>query len=219
MCAAHAADQYWEPAVAGPTQQHRRPSCDPRIVPAPRAGPAVDVIELILADHRRIRRLRNALCDAVPYEDDHSPGWVLAPVWQRTAGLLEAHCRAEEEICYLPMFGSGAQATELRREAIADHDDIREALDEASVYRVGSALWWRAVRAALAVSADHVGREKRGVLADWQLRSTMSQRRELGRQWSAFIAAWTQDGPPRGRSDLADGAAPNLPLPRAASAT
>jgi hypothetical protein len=199
--------------VAGPTQQHRRPSCDPRIVPAPRAGPAVDVIELILADHRRIRRLRNALCDAVPYSDDHSPGWVLASVWQRTAGLLEAHCRAEEEICYLSMFSSGPHATELRREAIADHDDIREALGEASVSCVGSAQWWRAVRAALAVSADHVDREERGVLADWQLRLTMSQRREFGRQWSAFIAAWTQDATPSARSGLAGGAATNLPLP------
>lgn len=198
--------------MARPTQQHQRPSCDPRIVPAPRTGQVVDVIELIMADHRRIRRLRNALFDTVPYSDDHSPGWVLVPVWQRTAGLLEAHCRAEEEICYPSMFSSGPSATEQRQEAIADHDDIREAVGEASVHRVGSALWWRAVRDALAVSADHVDREERGVLADWRLRSTMSRRRELGRQWSAFIAAWTQDSAPPARCDLAGGVTPGLPL-------
>jgi hypothetical protein len=117
------------------------------------------------------------------------------------------------------MFSAGPEATALRQEAIADHDDIREALGEASVHHVGSALWWRAVRAALAVSADHVDREERGVLADWQLRSTMSQRRELGRQWSAFIAAWTKDAAPPARSDHAGRPAPNLPLPRTASAT
>jgi Hemerythrin HHE cation binding domain len=177
--------------VATPTQQHRRPSGDARIVPSPRAGQAVDVIELITADHRRICRLRNALCDAVPYSDDHSCGWVLAPLWQRTADLLEVHCRAEEEICYLSMFGSGPQAAERRRQAIADHDDILEAVGEASLHCVGSALWWRAVKVALTVGAEHVDREERGVLADWQLRSPMNRRRELGRQWSAFIAAWT----------------------------
>jgi hypothetical protein len=205
--------------VAGPTQQHQCPSCDTRIVPVPRAGRGVDVIELIMADHRRIRRLRDALCDAVPYSDDHSPGWVLAPVWQRTAGLLEAHCRAEEEICYPSMFSSGSPAAERRWEAIADHDDIREAVREASVHRVSSALWWRAVRAALAVSADHIDREERGVLADWRLRSPMSRRRELGRQWSAFMAEWPQDSAPPARSDRAGSAASNLPLPWTAAAT
>jgi hypothetical protein len=191
--------------VATPTQQHRRPSGDARIVPAPRAGQAVDVIELITADHRRIRRLRNALCDAVPYSDDHSSGWVLAPLWQRTADLLEVHCRAEEEICYLSMFGSGPQAAERRRQAIADHDDILEAVGEASLHCVGSALWWRAVKVALTVGAEHVDREERGVLADWQLRSPMNRRRELGRQWSAFIAAWTQEAALQARSDVPGG--------------
>ena len=79
------------------------------------------------------------------------------------------------------------------REAIADHDDIREAVSEASRQPAGSALWWRAVRAALAASTGYLDHEERGVLAHCLLRLTMSRRLELGRQWSAFIAAWAQD--------------------------
>lgn len=121
------------------------------------------------------------------------PLWVADRVWYRLTGLLVAHFRAEEEICYLPMFGSGPSAAGPRHEAVADHDDIREAIGEASLQRPGSALWWRAVRAALAAGADHIDREERGVLAGCLHRLTMSQRLALGQQWSVFTAASAQD--------------------------
>jgi hypothetical protein len=155
-----------------------------------------DVIELIMADHRRIRRLREALYDTVRHVGDSGQNWMLGHVWQRLAGLLEVHSRAEEEVCYLPMFGSGPGAAELRHGAIADHDDIREALREASLQRVGSAPWWRAVTGVLACSAEHHEREEREMLARCEL--TVSQRLELGRQWSAFVAAWARDTGPQG---------------------
>lgn len=154
-----------------------------------------------MADHRRIRRLREALSNAVRYGGGSGPDWILAHVWQRLSGLLEVHVRAEEEICYLPMFGSGSQAIKRIRDAVSDHDDIREAVGEASLQRAGSSLWWRAVRAALAASSEHLEREERGVLAHCEL--TASQRLELGRQWSAFIAAWRQDADTRPAGDPA----------------
>jgi hypothetical protein len=192
MCAAYAADQEWEPPVAKPLQQHPGSSGQTRAVLAPNGHPA-DVIELIMADHRRIRRLRQALDDAVRCGAASGSHWMLGHVWQRLAGLLQAHTRAEEEVCYLPMFRCGRGAAERRRDATADHDDIREAISEASLQPVGSAPWWRAVRAALGTCAQHLDREECGVLADGLTGLTMSQRRELGRQWSAFIAAWTLD--------------------------
>jgi hypothetical protein len=152
-----------------------------------------DIIELVMADHRRIRRLGGALQDAARANGTCRPDWMLAHVWQRFAGLLAAHFRAEEEICYLPMFGPGPQAAGQRREAVADHDDIREAVGEAGFQRVGSALWWRPVRYALAASAAHLDREEDGVLAGCLPRLTMNDRQALGRQWSVFTAAWAQD--------------------------
>ena len=157
-------------------------------------APPADVIDLIMADHRRIRRLREALLDdAVPGASDSGPHWAPGCVWHRLTGLLVAHFRAEEEICYLPMFGSGSGAAGRRHEAVADHDDIREAIGEASLQHPGSALWWRAVRGALAAGADHLDREESGVLAGCRHRLTMSQRLALGQQWSAYTAACARD--------------------------
>ncbi len=177
-----------------PAQQHRGPSGHTGSALPPRAGLPADIIELITADHRRIGRLRDALHDAARLGGDSGSGWILAHVWQRLSDLLEAHTQAEEEICYLPMFGPGPQAAERMREAVSDHDDLREAIREACLQPVGSALWWGAVRVALAASGEHIDREERELLACCGL--TASRRRELGRQWLGFIAARRQDAEP-----------------------
>ena len=161
-----------------------------RIVAPPGRQPT-DIFEQIMADHRRIRRLCAALDDMARWGGDS--GWMLAQAWLRLASLLEAHTRAEEEICYLPMSGCRPHAAEDRRAAIGDHEDIREAIKEASLHGPGSDPWWRAVRAVLAVNADHLDREEHGLLANGLTGLTMTQRRELGRQWCAFIAAWRLD--------------------------
>ena len=115
------------PAVTGPARQHPGASDATRHVLIPGAGAIrqADIIELILADHRRIRRLCDALYDTARYDGGPRPDWMLGPMWQRLADLLVAHTQAEEETCYLPLFGTGAQATERMRDSIADHDEIR----------------------------------------------------------------------------------------------
>ena len=163
-----------------------------------------DVIDLIMADHRRIRRLSESLEVAARHHADSGQDWMLAHVWQRLAGLLGAHTRAEEEICY-PLCRCSRPDAGRRRGAIDDHEDIREAIGEASLQRVGSPLWWRAVRAVVAASAGHLGREERDVLPCCLARLTVSQRRELGRQWLRFIAAWRLDAQPEFRSGLPGG--------------
>ena len=169
------------------------------------AGRTADVIELVMADHRRIRRLQDSLHNAARYGRGPGSGWVLGHTWQRLADLLEAHTRAEEEICYLPMFGRGAEATARMREAVDDHDDIREAICEAALQPVGSALWWYAVRAALAMTGEHLDCEEHGVLARCEARLSASQRSELGRQYPGLVAAWTLDAAGRVRREWSAG--------------
>jgi hypothetical protein len=175
------------------------------------AGQSADVIDLIMADHRRMRRLCEALQHMASRHSDASQNLMSAHVWQRLADLLEVHTSAEEEICYLPMFACSPAGTDGRREAVDDHDDIREAIREASMQCAGSAVWWRAVWAALVVNAEHLDREERDLLPHCLTGLPVSKRRELGRQWSAFVAAWplaTGSGavlarpvvPPRGRA-------------------
>lgn len=155
----------------------------------PSSGPVADVAELIMADHRRIRRMRGVFDDAIRGAASGS-AWVPGHVWERLAELLEVHISAEEEICYLPMSRSRPHPAEWRQAAVADHDEIREAIGEAALQPAGSALWWAAVRSALAISANQLDREERDVLSGWLPRLTMSQRHELGRQWLAFVSAW-----------------------------
>ena len=117
------------------------------------AGQPADIIELILADHRRIGRLCHALYDTARHDGGPRPDWMPGHMWQRLADLLVAHTRAEEETWYRPLFGTGPQVAERIRDSIADHDEIR------------------------------------GL--------SMSRRRELGRQWCAFMAAWRPEVPAR----------------------
>jgi hypothetical protein len=184
--------------MTGPARQHPGESDATRYVPIPGEGPSrqTDIIELILADHRRISRLCTVLYDTARYDNAPRPDWMPGHVWQRLADLLVAHTQAEEETCYLPLFGIGAQATERMRDSIADHDDIRETIAEAATQPVGSAPWWRTVRTVMAVSAEHLEREERDVLPGCLPGLSMSRRKELGRQWCAFKAAWRPGGTP-----------------------
>lgn len=176
--------------MARSVQHHRGPSGQSAI---PHGGQPADIVELIMANHRRIRRLHEVLDDAVRRGGDSGSSSMLADTWQRLTELLEAHSRAEEEICYLPMFGATGRAAQQRRAAIDEHDEIREATREAALQPVGSALWWGAVRSVVAVSAEHLDREEREMLEGWLPQLTMSRRRELGHQWLAFIAAYRLD--------------------------
>jgi hypothetical protein len=172
---------------------HRhRPEHQALTVPGQSAGTA-DVIELVLADHRRIRRLSQALDDAVRRATHSGPGWVPAHIWQRLAELLHAHTLAEEEICYLSASRHSTRAAAHTRDRAAEHDDIREAIAEAALQPAGSALWWRAVRAVQADVPPHLDREEGDLLVSLRCQLTPRQRVELGRQWTAFIATWTLD--------------------------
>jgi hypothetical protein len=169
-----------------------RPEHQPLTAPGPGAGPT-DVIELVLADHRRIRRLSRALDDAVRQATHSGPGWVPAHIWQRLAELLHAHTLAEEEICYVPASRHSARAAAHTRDRAAEHDDIREAIAEAALQPAGSALWWHAVRAVQTDVPLHLDREEGDLLVDLRRQLTVRQRMELGRQWMAFIATRTLD--------------------------
>lgn len=169
-----------------------RPEHQPLTAPVSGAGSA-DLIELVLADHRRIRRLSQALDHAARWTACFGSGWAPANVWQRLAELLQVHTLAEEEICYPLAPRSGPQATVRTRDMAADHDDIRDAIAEAALQPAGSAGWWRAVKAVQTGFPVHFDHEERGILVSLQHQLTAARRLEIGRQWTAFTAAWALD--------------------------
>ena len=146
-----------------------------------------------MADHRRIGRLCRAVHDTARQGGQSGPDWMLGHVWQRLADLLVAHTQAEERTWYAVLSGAGPQASGQIRDSIADHDGIRGMIGEASAHLVGSAPWWHAVETVIAVSTQHHEREERDILPGSMLGLSLSQRKELGRQWNAFMAAWERD--------------------------
>jgi len=149
----------------------------------------MDITELILADHHEQRRLF-ALLDEIG--DD--PGR-LEPVWRRLAVLLEVHADAEERLFYprLLTVGTGAgdapSAGEETKDAIRDHDDIRDGLRKAAQYRAGSPGWWQAVRDTRLANSDHMAEEEREALADFRRHASLRERHELGLEFAVYEAA------------------------------
>lgn len=151
---------------------------------------SADIVELIRADHRRIRRLCHAVYDTARPGGQAGPDWMLGYVWQRLADLLVAHTRAEEQTCYASVPGGGPRGS---------HEDIRKSIGEASRHPVGSAPWWHAVSTVIEVSTEHHEREEREILPRYVGGLSLSRRKELGRQWCAFMATRPFDGSGRGR--------------------
>ena len=161
------------------------------------ASLSADIVELVKADHRRIRRLCSAVYDTARQGGQPGPDWMLGHVWQRLADLLVAHTQAEEQTCYAYVPSPDPNDIWPMQDPLVVHDDIRKLIGEAARHPAGSAPWWRAVSTVIELSTEHHEREERGILPRYVARLSLSLRKELGRQWCAFMANWQQDTPLR----------------------
>lgn len=149
----------------------------------------MDITELILSDHHEQRRMF-ALLDELGGDPAR-----LAPVWDRLAVLLEVHAEAEERLFYprLLRVGEGAGGEDSPRgetkDAIRDHNDIREEIRRAREHPVGSPGWWERVTAARIANSDHMAEEEREALADFRRHASLQTRHELAVEFAVFEAA------------------------------
>lgn len=149
----------------------------------------MDITELILADHHEQRRMF-----AILEELGDDPG-LLIPVWTRLSVLLEVHADAEERLFYPRLLraghgaGDAADATEETKDAIRDHDDIRDGIRRAGQHPAGSNGWWEAVRDTRIANSDHMAEEEREALADFRRHTALHTRHELGIQFAVYEAA------------------------------
>jgi Hemerythrin HHE cation binding domain len=160
-----------------------------------------DIIELVLADHSRIRRLMGALDNAARYRELGGGGWVVAQAWHRLAGLLDVHTAAEAEIWYPAVSGMELPAGAGLRSAIAGHDRIRAALQQVGRHDIGSRPWWSAVTVLLRECSGHLDGLEPGALSDLSGQLTPTVRITLGDQWDSFVATRARAGlrPPAGQ--------------------
>src|SRR5581483_4727219 len=108
----------------------------------------MDITELILSQHHEQRRMF-ALLDELDRNDTDA----LGAVWRRLAIFLEVHAEAEERFFYPRLLeigqGAGGETVESEtKDAIKDHNEIRDGIKEADQHPVGSDEWWAGVRKA-----------------------------------------------------------------------
>jgi len=99
----------------------------------------MDITQLILDDHHEQRRLF-AMLEQVDRADVDS----LGVIWRRLATFLEVHAEAEERHFYLALLrvgtgaGGKASASAETKDAIKDHNEIRDAAKAVDACEVGS---------------------------------------------------------------------------------
>ena len=146
----------------------------------------MDITQLIADDHTEQRRLF-ALIDQLS-ADDHD---ALQAVWDRLRALLDTHARAEElyfypELLKLGRGADGESPTEETRDAIKDHNEIRDTAAKVDEQQVGSAQWFAAVATANKANSDHMAEEERQGLTDFRRHADLALRHRLGVQFTCF---------------------------------
>ena len=148
----------------------------------------MDITDLILDDHHQQRRLFAYLDDI-----DRSNTEALGAVWTRLRILLEVHAEAEERFFYphLLKIGTGAGGESVDDEVadvIKDHNEIRDAAEEAGKHEVGSAAWWDAVARSNKANGDHMAEEEREDLVDFRRHADWQLRHDIAVAFAAFEA-------------------------------
>ena len=149
----------------------------------------MDIVDCILADHDRQRRMFAALDMARGDEES------LGKIFDRLRNFLEAHAEAEERYFYprLLQCGTGAldsdSAEETTDDAIDDHNKIADAARAAKEHGVGSDQWWEAVDKANYQNSKHLSEEERQGLTDFRRNVPLEERIALGVKYLAFESA------------------------------
>jgi len=141
----------------------------------------MDIADLILEDHHRQRRAFAVLDDTHP--DDLAR---LGAIWGDLAAFLETHAAAEEKVLYPEVLKLSDPDASETKDAIGDHNDIRDAIAVAQTRAAGTAGWWQAVGAARSANTEHMGEEEDDVLPAFRRRAGVELRVRLG---VAFEAA------------------------------
>ena len=156
---------------------------------------AVDITDVILADHHEQRRIF-AMLDEI----DRSDTATLGTLWTRLSAMLEVHAQAEEIYFYPELLKLGErrhedEEAEETRDAIGDHNDIRDGILAASRHEVGTDGWWSGVTAARKANDEHMGEEEHEGLADFRRYVDLDTRHRIAVVFATYEAA-NVDGVP-----------------------
>jgi hypothetical protein len=148
----------------------------------------MDITEVILSDHHEQRRMFAMLDDV-----DRSDIKTLTVLWDRLSAMLEVHAQAEELYFYPELLALGRRLrddseAEETKDAIGDHNDIRDGITDASRHEVGSEGWWAGVKAARDANDEHMGEEEHEGLADFRRLVDLDTRHRIALTFAAYEA-------------------------------
>ena len=146
----------------------------------------MDVTQLIADDHSEMRRLFALIDELRPQDRD-----ALLAVWTRLRVLLDTHALAEERFFYpeLLKIGRGVDnetPVDETRDAIKDHNEIRDTAAKVDMEELGSPEWCAAVASANKANSDHMAEEERQGLADFRRNADADLRHQLAVRFLQF---------------------------------
>ncbi|MCA1672540.1 MAG: hemerythrin domain-containing protein [Actinobacteria bacterium] len=139
-----------------------------------------DVTLLILQDHDT---LRSMFAELEGLRDEPARA---AEVWADLAALLEVHASAEEEHFYPALLQHVPGSEDETKDAIGDHDEIRDGIRHAQDAEVGSEQWWNGIEKARDANDHHLAEEERDDLSDCLQHMSRELRTELGARFQEF---------------------------------
>ena len=158
----------------------------------------MDITDIILDEHHQQRRLFLEIADLAANCDEAA----LKAVWAQLRGLLDRHAEAEERFFYpeLLKIGHGAadsdSASDETRDAIKDHNEIRDSASKVDKLEIGSDEWFKAVAETNKANGDHMAEEERQGLSDFRRHADPGLRERLGEQFARFSAEHLTGVPP-----------------------
>lgn len=149
----------------------------------------MDITDIILDQHREQRRLFACL-----QEIDHGDHEALTAIWGRLHALLDAHAEGEERYFYPQLLNQGTgsedsdSAADETKDAIKDHNEIRDTAKGVQDHRVGSDEWFMAIARADLANSKHMAEEERQGLADFRRHASLEERHKLGVDFLAYVS-------------------------------
>ena len=139
-----------------------------------------DIVRLILSDHE-IFRARFAELDDLREQQQAA-----AALWGALAAHLETHASAEEAHFYPALLQNVKGSEDETKDAVGDHDEIRQGIRRAAAAEVGSEEWWAGIHDAREANDEHLAEEERDDLPDFLRSVSVEVRQELGERFVKF---------------------------------
>jgi hemerythrin-like domain-containing protein len=111
------------------------------------------IFDSLRSDHDRQRHLLSAV------EETHGDSARRRELFEQVTGEIETHARAEEKILYARMLAAPA-GREIAAHSIAEHEEIRELLDDLTATDMSSSAWITKLRTLKDTIEHHLDEEE-----------------------------------------------------------